>query len=227
MSRVIVIGKEGNQAITITEPTVSRRHAELIIDDKGQMRLRDTQSANGTYIMKKDGSAERINEMIVSANMIIRLGPTLRVKIGDLIPESFNQVDISALRYISQHYNKRKIELEQMQATNQKLQMLTSIITIVGMSVGAMLVPQAEGSATPWLGKVVSVVIVLILAGSLFMYLISQSKKIIEAKNTLEYNYRKNYICPSCHISLGQAIYENILGTQCPKCHKEFIEHHP
>ena len=227
MSRVIVIGKEGNQAITITEPTVSRRHAELIIDDKGQMRLRDTQSANGTYIMKKDGSAERINEMIVSANMIIRLGPTLRVKIGDLIPESFNQVDISALRYISQHYNKRKIELEQRQATNQKLQMLTSIITIVGMSVGAMLVPQAEGSATPWLGKVVSVVIVLILAGSLFMYLISQSKKIIEAKNTLDYNYRKNYCCPSCHYSLGQAIYENILGTQCPRCHKEFIEHHP
>jgi pSer/pThr/pTyr-binding forkhead associated (FHA) protein len=224
MSRVIVIGKEGNQAITITEPTVSRRHAELIIDDKGQMRLRDTQSANGTYIMKKDGSAERINEMIVSANMIIRLGPTLRVKIGDLIPESFNQVDISALRYISQHYYKRKVELEQKIATNQKLQMLTSIITIVGMSAGALVVPDNGGF--PW-GKVISVVFVLVLAGSLFLYLITQSKKIIEEKNTLDLNYRKNYICPSCHYSLGQAIYENILGTQCPKCHKEFIEHHP
>jgi len=227
MSTVVVIGKEGNQPITITEPTVDYHHAELIIEDNGQMRLRDTNSAYGTYVMKKDGTAERINEMIVSANMIARLGPTFKVKIGDLIPPPFNEVDISALKYIQQNYYRRIIIRPDPYPRFQKLQILTAIITIVGMFVAAMLVPQIEGSATPWLGKIVAVAIVLILGGSFFMFFIRQSKKAYEARETLDFNYRKNYCCPCCHYALGLTHYENLLGTQCPRCHKIFVEHQP
>jgi hypothetical protein len=45
----ITIGRAENNDIKLTDPTVSRNHAELIIQN-GQITVRDLNSANGTFI---------------------------------------------------------------------------------------------------------------------------------------------------------------------------------
>lgn len=65
-----IVGREGH--IYISDPSVSRAHAEISIID-GKIRLRDLDSTNGTYLVE-DGRQVAIREAIVKPHHTIVLG---------------------------------------------------------------------------------------------------------------------------------------------------------
>lgn len=63
------IGRESSNQIILKDNFVSRRHAELIISDNGEVLLRDLGSSNGTFVNDK-----RINECFLKQGDIVKCG---------------------------------------------------------------------------------------------------------------------------------------------------------
>lgn len=83
-----IIGREerhrGRGYLELPHPTVSRRHAELIVLG-GTYYLRDLDSTNGTWILR-DGRPERFQEGYVERDTPLRFGErdcTLAELFGD------------------------------------------------------------------------------------------------------------------------------------------------
>lgn len=71
--RLLHIGRATTNDIVVSDQTVSRQHAQFIIDDLGQATLIDLNSANGTFVNGKRISEPR------------RLDPTDIVKVGEYL----------------------------------------------------------------------------------------------------------------------------------------------
>jgi pSer/pThr/pTyr-binding forkhead associated (FHA) protein len=67
------IGRERDNDIVITDPSVSRRHAELVDSGGGSYRLVDLASSNGTWSMGDDGWA-RVTTAELDADALVRIG---------------------------------------------------------------------------------------------------------------------------------------------------------
>lgn len=73
--KLLHIGRGDNNDIVVSDPTVSRQHAQLMVDDIGQVTIIDLNSSNGTFV-----NGQRIKEPR-------RLDPTDIVKVGEhLLP---------------------------------------------------------------------------------------------------------------------------------------------
>lgn len=71
---IIRIGRSSTNNVVINNDlTVSRKHCELIVDDKGICRLRDLDSWNGVYVNGRKISGE----VILSKYDTVRIGNTL------------------------------------------------------------------------------------------------------------------------------------------------------
>ncbi len=77
------IGRGADNDIIIDEPSVSRRHAELIAEPGGKYRLKDLGSSNGTHI-QQGGGWQRLGEAAVEieAGTTIRLGQKITTPAG-------------------------------------------------------------------------------------------------------------------------------------------------
>lgn len=75
MATSIIIGKEGDQKFKITGNMVSRKHAQVDIDDNGTWTLQDLGSANGTFIRDANGTFMRVDKVIITPDTFICLGP--------------------------------------------------------------------------------------------------------------------------------------------------------
>ncbi len=71
--RLLHIGRATTNDIVISDQTVSRQHAQLIVDDAGQATIIDLSSGNGTFV-----NGKRISEPRV-------LDPTDIVKVGEYL----------------------------------------------------------------------------------------------------------------------------------------------
>lgn len=71
----ILLGTEGNQPFPITQSGVSRRHAQITIDDNGQWTLKDLNSKNGTFIRNENGDLKGISSITITPMTFICLGP--------------------------------------------------------------------------------------------------------------------------------------------------------
>jgi len=69
-ARPIVVGAHGSCELVLTDPQVSRRHAELSIVPEG-IRIKDLGSTNGTWYQ-----GTKIGEVVVSAGSTIKFGET-------------------------------------------------------------------------------------------------------------------------------------------------------
>lgn len=79
-----VLGRDLDDGVTIDSPTVSRRHARIVISDSEAV-LEDLQSKNGTFVGNqpvngtvrlKDGDEIRTGSVLVRFRMTSRKGPT-------------------------------------------------------------------------------------------------------------------------------------------------------
>ncbi len=68
--RTFIIGREGH--IYISDPTVSKEHAEMKIAD-GRICIRDLGSSNGIYVVK-DSKPVRFKEEYVEPHQTITIG---------------------------------------------------------------------------------------------------------------------------------------------------------
>lgn len=75
MSRIIIIGKQGDQPFAIKQEGVSREHARLTIDDNGKWTLEDLNSQNGTFIRNEDGDFKQIALKNITQSTFVCLGP--------------------------------------------------------------------------------------------------------------------------------------------------------
>lgn len=247
--RTIHIGKEGNQPFKITAPTVSRHHAELDIYDNGEMILRDKLSTNGTFIKMRNGDFRRLQEMKVSKGNTVRFGPTLVCNIAQLLSSAANtaivspqpkqphpteqqlvkEIDITALRYLVDHYNDNILKIEQKSSSTQNMRMLIPMISmLVAGLVGLLSVNTINIGDNELLSRVIKVlpsVAVLILAAILWTYINRTSRELIRKKKALDHNFRRNYCCPMCHYPFGNTLYEHLIAQgRCPKCKSKFYE---
>jgi hypothetical protein len=63
----LVIGRDAGNQIVLNHNFVSRKHAELIIMDNGQVMIRDLGSSNGTFV-----NGKRITESYIKAGDIVK-----------------------------------------------------------------------------------------------------------------------------------------------------------
>lgn len=75
----IIIGRHGQQRTRITDPTVSREHCKVTINDNGSYTIKNL-SQLGT---KVDGVS--IMQTTANLNSVIQLGPTFSATLGELI----------------------------------------------------------------------------------------------------------------------------------------------
>lgn len=68
--KIVNIGRSSQNDIVISDNMVSKTHCQIIQDDRGQYRLIDINSTNGTYI----NGVQRRGEVVLSKTDIIRIG---------------------------------------------------------------------------------------------------------------------------------------------------------
>ena len=88
--RSYVIGRSPYADVVLAEPSVARRHAELVVTDDGRHYLSDCASETGTWrLLGADGGKEEwepLRQAFVGADESLRLGEhrcTLQVLIGE------------------------------------------------------------------------------------------------------------------------------------------------
>lgn len=72
--RRITIGRSVNNDYQLTDDSVSKEHAVIIISDDGTIRLRDLNSTNGTFLSYKGSFKRIVDEQFVQQNDTIRFG---------------------------------------------------------------------------------------------------------------------------------------------------------
>ena len=76
----VIVGKQGNQRIPITDQYVSRKHCKLTSNGDGSYTIENL-SQNGTFV-----NGRKILKTKVHADTEIQLGPNFTVKVSELLP---------------------------------------------------------------------------------------------------------------------------------------------
>ena len=78
-----IIGRDSSCDIVLTDDSVSRQHAELIVNEKGIFLLIDRNSTNGCFIHSK-GAWETVSQEIIKTQDLVKFGDC-EMSVEDLI----------------------------------------------------------------------------------------------------------------------------------------------
>jgi pSer/pThr/pTyr-binding forkhead associated (FHA) protein len=84
--REVSIGRARRADIRLVDPSVSRLHAQLLLDPDGRILLIDTRSRNGTFVWH-EGAWSRVTRAQVASNGRVRFGNVER-SVQDLLEAS-------------------------------------------------------------------------------------------------------------------------------------------
>lgn len=83
--RTLVVGRSPHADLTLAEPSVASRHAEIVVTSRGRLHLTDCGSPGGTWIQDDAGGAwRRVRQAFVRPEMRLRLGEHV-CRAGDLV----------------------------------------------------------------------------------------------------------------------------------------------
>ena len=221
----IIIGRKGQQHISITDLTVSREHCKLTSNTDGSYTLENL-SASGTFVNGKS-----IIRTIVDKNTIIQLGRSFTISVKDLLPISQqatkapqpekstvdpNQSEYEAkfrrLKAVYDKYSADKITIQKEAGMNNFYRMLPmTLLSLVGLG----------ASAIPALGNIAPVIAVVGI-GLLIYSLIKSyngSKDNPEKMEALNKQFMIDYVCPKCGNFLGYVPFESLANKSvCSFC---------
>lgn len=229
----IIVGRRGNQKITITDTTVSREHCKLTSNADGTYTLENL-SQNGTFV--DDRSVIR---SIVTQDTVIRLGATYTVAIKDLLPvthqvsSSFQPQQVSKnnvgpkdaeyklefqkLKAVYEKYTAEKLAIQKETAKTNFYRMLPmSIVALIGLAASAI---PALGNIAPFVGGAG----VILLVYSIFKSY-SGTNDTPEKLQALDDQFKINYVCPKCGNFLGFVPYESLKNKKiCNFCKYKWL----
>ena len=210
----VIVGKQGNQRIPITDEFVSRKHCKITSNGDGTYTL-ENMSQNGTFV---DG--RKILKTKVSADTIIQLGPNYSAKISELLPVTSSTVNIKqqntqkefsikSLEFIWNDYHDSLFELQSKQHKLGLLIRIPMLFTVIGGVLTALI---SDEYRFVTLG-------ISILASIIMIYGFVKSKNFVYAKekDKLDLDFQNKYICPNpeCNHFLGNKPYKILSQDKC------------
>lgn len=222
----ILVGRSGNQKLTITDKSVSREHCRLTLMENGNYTLENL-SANGTFVNEKD-----VIKTVVTPETQIRLGTRFVCLVKDLLPsnESDEQPKVNTtdsydlfigLEKVYENYIQEKIRIQ------QEASKANFMRTIPGMITGGVF------AITMVLGSSPAVNFFRIITGLGAAILIAYSaSKAYKAQNdtpekieALNRKFQTDYVCPICGNFLGFLPFELLKKrNQCSYCKKQWVK---
>lgn len=212
MSKTITIGKQGQQRMALTDSSISRKHCSITLNDNNTLTLKDEGSTNGTYV-----NDIQIIQTTVQPDTIIRLGPSFRVKVADLLPPDFIPAPTFSLRPLKpvwEEYNERKNEIMTRNAKRANLQRLQGLFSSAAMCIGFI-------DAVPLAFRGLLMAIAFILGVVFFVLGQKTANSLPLQLEELQNEYSRKYVCPNpnCRRPFQLIPYLNIEFTPgCPSC---------
>lgn len=227
----IIVGKQGNQKIAITDSSVSRKHCKLTEQPDGTYILEDLNSTNGTFVGGKS-----VIRTVVTRDTIIQLGGYYSAKVDDLVgakfvqqpqqpfipqqpktepkPQPVPEFSIYKLQRIWDDYQNVLEEIKNRQKGVNNLRMIAPLFTMASGALSCFM----PGAGVPLL------VVGLCLTAYAFLKS-SKDNSDEERKEALE-KFQSNYVCPNpkCGKSLSQSPKILLINKTCPYCKCKFTE---
>lgn len=220
----IIIGRDketGKLSITASSQTktfgapdsvpsyVSRQHAKLEIDDKGQLVLKNLKPSNVTYV-----NGLSIDSKHVTQQDTIELGPNRYLLSWEFIEKMIPQVvDIKPLEAVWNNYHSKKMEYQIAERRFNALRSATGLITM-----GAIVMSMIGGRSMIYF-ILYGLAIGITLLFTILAYV--SSSKVPQKNDELDKDFKKKYVCPNpkCKHFLGYTSYDILSqNKQCPYC---------
>lgn len=228
----ILIGKQGNQRMPITDEYVSRKHCKLTSNADGSFTLENL-SQNGTFVQGR-----KIIKTKVNSDTVIQLGPNYKIKVADLLPQktsatnnstspsstSTNEYSLKPLKKVWEEYDNRMTTIQQEQKTTTLLRSASPMFTLGSGAIAGL----ARGLG--WGDEIFGLTVIMTVIGLILMvYSFWKGYKdnsIDERKEATKY-LQDHYLCPNpdCRHFVGMKDY-NILrqDKNCPYCKCKYTD---
>ena len=207
----IVIGTEGDQPFKIKGEAVSRKHAQITINEHNEWILEDLDSSNGTYIRREsDGEFIRISNMEITPMTFICLGPDnskgCTFFARQVLKDNYGNFkeEFEYLNDIEDIYDQKIEKLEYNVLIEKKLIFVINIIVVI-----VSLIPQINSEIRMNLLRIIPT----ISAGFAAFYDASGKKKRINSERE-QFHHCPNPVC-SHKLKTNE-----IRNMKCNKCKK-------
>lgn len=236
----IIIGKQGNQKISITEPTVSRRHCKVTSNGDGSYTL---ENLSETSYTKVDG--KQVIKTTVTPCSILQLGPVFRATLGDLIGNGLsaekndlksagksayisknerpspvkNEIpvyNISHLRRVWEDFDQTNLDMAEKQRKVNLARTLFGIFTMCAMP--TIFFFGAAGYALTGVG----------ILGNLYSFVGMRNAETPLERRQRQEAFDDVWVCPNpqCGHSLNAKNYRRLVNDfrSCPYCKCKYVE---
>ncbi len=227
----IIIGRQGNQKMPISDQSVSRKHCKVTIDSNGTYTIENL-SVAGTFV---DGV--EIIKTKVSPSSRIRLGQSFTATLSELIGSQAQishsatprqpkpsasgsekkEFNISHLKIVRDNYTEG---LRQLRARQRKVNLVRS-----GCGIFTMCAMPCIYLIGPVIGCILTGIGIL---GNIYSFVGVKNDDSDEARQQLRDNFEDNYICPNpaCRKPLPNVSYKKLVRTysSCPYCKCKYVE---
>lgn len=192
----MIIGRMGNQPLTITDSSVSVKHAEIKRISQDVYTIEDLDSDKGTFAV-----GLRIKYKHIRKNTPIILG-TYKTSIEQLLKVT-EDIDLEALWT---RYENEKHKWDRYSTLVNSIRMLVPVLTLI--------LSQIIGQN--WIVSISVLVVVTTIA-------IFASEKVMDKKTVrmseMNSEMQENYLCKHCHRFLGFVPYKVLVKKKyCPSC---------
>lgn len=231
----IIVGRQGNQKISILDSTVSRQHCKLISNPDGTFTLENL-SQNGTFV-----NGQSVIRTSVTRDTVLQLGATFHVKVADLIdspaaqpvsapqapvrpqnpepPTKPQEVPSFSIRPMQRVWDEYQETLEDIRAKQKSINTWRMATPLFTMGSG-VLTAVTGGNPIGW------VLMFIGLAITIYAFVkASNDDSQQRQKDALE-KFQTSYICPNpkCGHTHSQSPKVILQNKTCPFCHCKYTE---
>ncbi len=192
---------------------VSRKHAQLTVNDDGSCTIRNLNAANITRV-----AGQPIVIKQISIGDLVDLGESRYTLNWDFIrPLIPKTVDITPLKQVWEKYHHEKLSLQIAAGKFNALRSATGLITMIAIVCGFL------WHDSPIYFVLYGLAIAISLGFTIAAYRKSASAPI--KQDELDRNFKREYVCPNpeCRHFLGFQDYEILIqNSACPYCKAKF-----